>query len=82
MQGGLSEIRAIVPTLRGSNWMPVHVVAEGDLIMAHSRMLGWAPHPVIIVARFRLNDGRIVEHRDVVQDEVAARSTPSGAAML
>lgn len=82
MKGGLSEIRAFVPTLRGFRWMPVRVVAEGDLVMAHSRVLGWAPHPVIIVDIFRLNDGRIVEHWDVVQDEVAATSTASGAALL
>ena len=82
MKGGLSELRGIVPTLRGFRWMPVRVVAEGDLVMAHSRVLGWAPHPVIIVDIFRLDDGRIVEHWDVVKDEVIATSTASGAAML
>lgn len=59
-----------------------HVEVDEPSPNPHSRVLGWAPHPVIIVDIFRLNDGRIVEHWDVVQDEVAATSTASGAAML
>jgi predicted SnoaL-like aldol condensation-catalyzing enzyme len=82
MKGGLAEIRAIVPTLQGFRWTPARVVAEGDLVMAHSRVLGWAAHPVIIADIFRLEGGRIVEHWDVVQDEVSATSTASGTAML
>jgi predicted SnoaL-like aldol condensation-catalyzing enzyme len=82
MRGGLDEIRAIIPTLRGFRWTPARVVAEGDLVMAHSRVLGWATQPVIIVDIFRLEAGRIVEHWDVVQEEVASTSTASGAAMI
>lgn len=82
MPNGLDGLRSIVPMLEGFSWTPHRIAAEDDLVMTHSRVLGWAPEPVIIVDIFRLENGRIVEHWDVVQTEVAAADSVNGNAMV
>jgi predicted SnoaL-like aldol condensation-catalyzing enzyme len=78
MQSGLEGLRGVVPHLNGFSWVPARIAAEGDLVVTHSRVLGWAEKPVIIADIFRLEDGKIVEHWDVVQEEVPADQTVSG----
>lgn len=59
---------------------PGMVVAEGDLVMVHGRYSGIGPKPMISVDIFRLANGKIVEHWDVLQDE--ATKTASGNPMF
>jgi len=82
MPNGLDGLRAIVPALEGFSWTPARIVAQDDLVMTHSRVLGWDPEPVIIVDIFRLEGGKIVEHWDVVQPEVPAAQSVNGNAMV
>ncbi len=58
------------------------VVAEGDYVMIHGRYTGWAPKPVVAVDIFRIVDGKLVEHWDVMQEEVPAEKTASGNPMF
>jgi predicted SnoaL-like aldol condensation-catalyzing enzyme len=58
------------------------VVAEGDFVMIHGRYTGWAPKPMIAVDIFRIEDGKLVEHWDVMQEEVPPESTINGNAMF
>lgn len=58
------------------------VVAQGDLVMAHGRYTGWGPKPMIAVDIFRIAEGKLVEHWDVMQEEVPAPSTVSGNPMF
>ena len=48
---------------------PGMVVAEGDLVMIHGRYSGWRPKPMIAVDIFRVKDGKLVEHWDVLQEK-------------
>lgn len=48
----------------------------------HGRIRGWAPKPQVVVEIFRIHDGRLAEHWDVLQDEVPARASYSGIAMV
>ena len=57
-------------------------VAEGDLVMVHGRYTGWGPKPKVAVDIFRLKDGKVVEHWDVLQEEVPPADTASGNAMF
>ncbi|GAA4564089.1 nuclear transport factor 2 family protein [Planotetraspora kaengkrachanensis] len=82
MPNGLDGLRAIVPNLDGFSWEPARVVEDGDLVITHSRVHGWAEHPVVIADIFRLENGRIVEHWDVVQAEVPAESSANGNPMV
>jgi predicted SnoaL-like aldol condensation-catalyzing enzyme len=61
---------------------PGMVVAEGDLVMVHGRYTGWGPKPMIAIDIFRVADGRVVEHWDVMQEEVPASETANGNPMF
>ena len=61
---------------------PGMVAAEGDYVMVHGRYTGWGPKPMVAVDIFRVADGKVVEHWDVMQEEVPARSTASGNGMF
>ena len=61
---------------------PGMVIAEGDYVMIHGRYIGWAPKPLVAVDIFRVVDGKLVEHWDVMQEEVPAGQTASGNAMF
>ena len=79
---GPSAIARMIPTLTGLTYEPGMAVADGDLVMVHGRYTGWGPKPMIAVDIFRLKDGKVVEHWDVMQEEVSAANTASGNAMF
>jgi len=46
--------------------------------MVHGRYIGWAEKPLVAVDIFRVRNGKLVEHWDVMQEEVPASATASG----
>lgn len=58
------------------------VVAEGDLVAIHGRIRGWAETPQVVVDLFRIENGKLAEHWDVLQDEVPVTAGVNGAAMF
>ena len=79
--------RDAIPTLishlaPGFRYEPGMIVAEGDLVMIHGRYTGWGPKPMVAVDIFRVVDGQLVEHWDVLQEEVPAAATASGNSMF
>jgi predicted SnoaL-like aldol condensation-catalyzing enzyme len=64
------------------SYEPGMVVAEGNLVMVHGRYVGWGPKPMIAVDIFRVVNGKLVEHWDVMQEEVPASKTASGNPMF
>ena len=57
-------------------------IAEGDLVMVHGPYVGWGPKPLVAVDIFKVKNGKVVEHRDVMQEEVPASATASGNPMF
>jgi predicted SnoaL-like aldol condensation-catalyzing enzyme len=82
MASGLETLRSVAPTLNGFSWTPRRIVSDGDLVVTHSRVMGWGDRPQIIADFFRLHHGRIVEHWDVVQEEVPTSETVGGEPMI
>ena len=79
---GPSAIAKMIPTLTALTYEPGMAVADGDLVMVHGRYTGWGPKPMVAVDIFRVTDGKVVEHWDVMQEEVSAADTASGHAMF
>ena len=79
---GPLAIAKMIPTLTALTYEPGMAVADGDLVMVHGRYTGWGPKPMVAVDIFRVNDGKLVEHWDVMQEEVSAADTASGHAMF
>jgi predicted SnoaL-like aldol condensation-catalyzing enzyme len=79
---GPSAIAAMIPTLTGLIYEPGMSVADGDLVMVHGRYTGWGPKPMVAVDIFRVEGDKVVEHWDVMQEEVPAVNTASGHAMF
>jgi predicted SnoaL-like aldol condensation-catalyzing enzyme len=61
---------------------PGMIVAEGEYVMIHGRYTGWGPKPMVAVDIFPVVDGKLVEHWDVMQEEVPAELTKSGNSMF
>ena len=46
------------------------------------RYIGWGPKPLVAVDIFKMKDGKVLEHWDVMQEEVPASATASGNPMF
>ena len=68
---------------QGFRWEHGVIMAEGDLVMLHSRYSGsGAPKNLIAVDILRVKDGVFVEHWDVLQDEATKQESKSGLPMF
>jgi predicted SnoaL-like aldol condensation-catalyzing enzyme len=80
---GPRAIATLIPTLeKDLSYEIGMVVAEGNLVMVHGRYVGWGPKPLVAVDIFKVKDGKVVEHWDVMQEEVPASATASGNPMF
>lgn len=80
---GPEAIKGLLPMLDPAlKYEPGMVVAEGDLVMVHGRYTGWGPKPMVAVDIFRVANGKLIEHWDVMQEEVPAAQTKSGNVMF
>jgi predicted SnoaL-like aldol condensation-catalyzing enzyme len=72
--------KSLPPTLK---YEPGTIVAEGDFVIAHGRFSGFgAPANWIAADIVRIQNGILVEHWDVIQDEAAEEQSKSGAPMF
>ena len=73
-------IKSIPPTLK---YEPGTIVAEGNFVIVHGRFSGFgAPANWIAADILRIEDGLLVEHWDVIQDEATEEQSKSGAPMF
>ena len=77
---GLFElVRALPPTLK---YEPGTIVADGDFVIGHGRFSGFLPVNWIAADILRIEDGMLVEHWDVIQDEATREESKSKAPMF
>ena len=75
-------LRGFVEQLpEGRRYEPGMIVAEGDLVMVHGRYSGGGK-PLIAADIFRFEGDLVVEHWDVLQEEVPAEKIVAGNAMF
>ncbi|MCX5496361.1 nuclear transport factor 2 family protein [Kaistia dalseonensis] len=80
---GRDALRTIVEGLpEHVHYEPGLIIADGDLVAIHGRIRGWADEPQIAIDIFRVEDGKLAEHWDVLQNEVTATAAGSGIAMF
>lgn len=61
---------------------PGLIIAEGDLVAIHGRIRGWGEVPQVVVDIFRVENGKLAEHWDVLQNETPVNSAQHGIAMF
>ncbi|MFL5496510.1 MAG: nuclear transport factor 2 family protein [Gemmatimonadales bacterium] len=78
--GLFTLIKSMPPAFRHDH---EQIVAEGELVIVHSRFSGFGQPKNWIVADFvRVVDGLVVEHWDVVEDEASQADSKSGRPMF
>jgi predicted SnoaL-like aldol condensation-catalyzing enzyme len=79
-EGLFDLIKSLPPTLK---YEPGTIVAEKDFVIVHGRFSGFG-QPVNWIAAdiIRIEDGILVEHWDVIQDEVTQEQSKSGQPMF
>jgi predicted SnoaL-like aldol condensation-catalyzing enzyme len=79
-EGLFNLVESTPPTLK---YEPGTIVADGDFVMIHGRYSGLGqPVNWIIVDILRIQDGMLVEHWDVIQDEATQEQSKSGLPMF
>jgi predicted SnoaL-like aldol condensation-catalyzing enzyme len=79
-EGLFDLIKSIPPTLK---YEPGTIVAEADFVIVHGRFSNFGlPVNWIAADIVRIEDGVLVEHWDVIQDEVTQEQSKSGQPMF
>jgi predicted SnoaL-like aldol condensation-catalyzing enzyme len=79
-EGLFNLIKSIPPTLR---YEPGTIVADGDFVVVHGRYSGFGqPVNWIVADIVRIENGILVEHWDVIQDEATRKQSRSGNPMF
>jgi predicted SnoaL-like aldol condensation-catalyzing enzyme len=80
---GTAVLKQFIPTLSATFGYEPGIVAENeDIVMIHGRYEDWGGKNMIAVDIFRIEDGKIAEHWDVMQEEITADKTASGHVMF
>ncbi len=78
--GLFNLIKTVPPTLK---YEPGTIVAEGDFVIVHGRFSGiGVPVNWIAADILYIENGLLVEHWDVIQDEATEEQSKSGAPMF
>jgi predicted SnoaL-like aldol condensation-catalyzing enzyme len=78
--GLFNLVKSLPPTLK---YEPGTIVAEGDVVIVHGRFSGFGlPVNWIAADILRIENERLVEHWDVIQDEATRESSKSGLPMF
>lgn len=84
MPNGLDVLRGFIqsPDAKAMSYEQGIIMEKGDHVMVHGRYNNWAGKTMLAVDIFRLENGKVVEHWDVMQEEVPAEKTVNGNSMF
>ena len=79
-EGLFTLVRGLPATLK---YEPGVIVADGDFVIVHGRFSRFgAPANWIVADILRIEDGILIEHWDVIQDEATQEQSKSGRPMF
>jgi predicted SnoaL-like aldol condensation-catalyzing enzyme len=79
-EGLFKLVRSLPPTLKYEHGV---LAADGDFVIVHGRFSGFgAPANWIAADILRIEDGVLVEHWDIIQDEATQEQSKSGRPMF
>lgn len=75
---GRDDLAGIINSLPASfKYEPGFIASKDDLVFIHGRYEGWGPKPMLAVDIFKVENGLLVEHWDVMQVKLdLARAAP------
>ena len=80
---GIENLKKLVPALKPDFKYEAGLAMEqDDFVMVHGRYTGWAGKTFIAVDIFKVVNGKIVEHWDVLQEEVPPEKSVNGNTMF
>lgn len=80
---GTAFLKQLIPNLPADfNYEPGVVAENGNIVMIHGRYTNWNGKNVIGVDIFKIENGKLVEHWDILQEEVPASESASGNSMF
>lgn len=83
MPNGLDVLRGFITSANPSpKYEPGLAMEKGNHVMIHGRYTGWEDKTMIAVDIFRVEQGKLVEHWDVMQEEVLAEKSLNGNKMF
>lgn len=83
MPNGLDVLRAFITSPDPTPTYQASLASEvGDYVMVHGKYTGWQGKNMIAVDIFRIENRKIIEHWDVMQEEVLAENSINGNPMF
>lgn len=83
MPNGLDVLRGSITSEDNQiSYEPGIAMEEGNIVAVHGRYSNWFGKTMIAVDYFRVEDGKFIEHWDVMQEEVPASEAVNGNAMF
>lgn len=83
LPNGTEILKQIIPALPDDFKYEVGTITENeDIVMIHGRFSNWNGKNYIAVDIFKVKDGKLTEHWDVLQEEVDADKTITGNIMF
>ena len=83
MPNGLDVLRGFITSEDNQiSYEPGIAMEEGNIVAVHGRYSNWFGKTMIAVDYFRVEDGKFIEHWDVMQEEVPANQAVNGNTMF
>ncbi|PRB03862.1 hypothetical protein CQ046_08710 [Chryseobacterium sp. MYb7] len=80
---GTDALKQFLPLLPPDfSYEPGVITENGNIVMIHGRYTNWSGKNMIGVDIFRVDNGKLVEHWDVLQEEVTAENSANGNSMF
>lgn len=83
LPNGTAALKQFIPTLSSTfSYEPGVITETGNIVMIHGRYQDWNGKTMIAVDIFRVENGKLAEHWDVMQEEVTANKSVNKNAMF